>query len=84
MLKGFGAFLLIELVDLSLFNLDESDRIRMEGEIVREIVIDKGIKASAVKIGTSVLETNIAGTDAIGSFIFLEVVNHNTIHLQRV
>ena len=66
MLKGLGAFLLIELVDLSLFNLDKSNRIRIEEEIVKGIVVDKEIEASVIKIGTSIL-----GTDTIGSFMFL-------------
>ena len=66
MLKGLGAFLLIELVDLSLFNLDKSNRIRIEEEIVKGIVVDKEIEASIIKIGTSIL-----GTDTIGSFMFL-------------
>ena len=67
MLKGLEAFLLIELVDLSLFNLDKSNRIRIEEEIVKGIVVDKEIEASAIKIGTGILET-----DTIGSFMFLE------------
>ena len=66
MLKGLRAFLLIELVDLSLFNLDKSNRIRIEEEIVKGIVVDKEIEASVIKIGTSIL-----GTDTIGSFMFL-------------
>jgi len=66
MLKGLGAFLLIELVDLSLFNLDKSNRIRIEEEIVKGIVVDKEIEASAIKIGTGIL-----GIDTIGSFMFL-------------
>jgi len=78
-LKGFEAFLLIELVDLSLFNLDEFNRIRIEEEIVREIVVDKEIEASAIEIDIGILET-----DTIGSFMFLGVVNYNTIYLQRV
>jgi len=81
MLEDFRTFLLIESVDLSLFSLYKSDGIRTEGEIVGEIVVNKKIKASAVEIDTGVLGTNTVGTDAISYFIFLKVVNCNTIHL---
>jgi len=81
MLEDFGAFLLIELVDLSLFNLDEFNEIRIEGEIVEEIVMDKEIEAGIIEISIGILGTDTAGTDTIGSFTFLGVVNCNAIHL---